>query len=224
MNQDLIPFIGWGAVVLAILIALMAYKKVLRLFGLFIVPEDSVAIVTKKFVLFGRHKTLPDGRIIALQGEAGIQADTLAPGLHWWLWPWQYATLLQRFIVLPEGTIGIVEAKDGAPIAVGRVLGKRVASDSFQNPRAFLANGGERGPQIAVIPPGNYRINTALFTIRSCPAVEIPADRIGIVETMEGMPLTSGSGDIAGPVIEGHNSFQDAQAFVPSSRRSKSST
>jgi len=214
MNQDLIPFIGWGAVVLAILIALIAYKKVLRLFGLFIVPEDSVAIVTKKFVLFGAHKTLPDGRIIALHGEAGIQADALAPGLHWWLWPWQYATTLQRFIVLPEGSIGIVEAKDGAPIAVGRVLGKRVACDSFQNARAFLANGGERGPQLAVIPPGSYRINTTLFSIRSCPAVEIPADRIGIVETMEGVPLSTGSGDIAGPVIEGHNSFQDAQAFV----------
>jgi len=214
MNRDLVPLFGWGVGALVVLIALIAHKKVLRLFGLFIVPEDSVAIVTKKFVLFGAHKTLPDGRIIALQGEAGIQADTLAPGLHWWLWPWQYATMLQRFVVLTEGTIGIVEAKDGAPIAVGRVLGKRVACDSFQNARAFLANGGERGPQLAVIPPGNYRINTALFTIRPCPAVEIPADQIGIVETMEGVPLSTGSGDIAGPVIEGHNSFQDAQAFV----------
>jgi uncharacterized membrane protein YqiK len=208
MNRDLVPLIGWGIVALTALIMLAAYKKVLRLFGLFIVPEDSVAIVTKKFVLFGSHRTLPDGRIIALRGEAGIQADTLAPGLHWWLWPWQYSIALQRFVVLPEGSIGIVEAKDGAPIAVGRVLGKRVACD------AFLTTGGERGPQLGVIPPGSYRINTALFSIRSCPAVEIPADKIDIVETMEGVPLSTGSGDIAGPVIEGHNSFQDAQAFV----------
>ena len=214
MTRELMTYIAWGTAALAVLIALLAYKKVLRLFGLFVVPEDSVAIVTKKFVLFGAHKTLPDGRIIALHGEAGIQADTLAPGLHWWLWPWQYATTLRPFVVLPEGSIGIVEAKDGAAIAVGRVLGKRVACDSFQNARAFLANGGERGPQLAVIPPGSYRINTALFNIRSCPAVEIPSDKIGIVETMEGVPLSTGSGDIAGPVIEGHNSFQDAQAFV----------
>jgi uncharacterized membrane protein YqiK len=214
MDPDLVRLILWGGVGLLILIMLAAYKKVLRLFGLVIVPEDSVGIVTKRFVLLGANKTLPDGRIIALKGEAGIQADTLAPGLHWWLWPWQYATTLQRFVVLPEGSIGIVEAKDGAPIAVGRVLGKRVACDSFQNARAFLANGGERGPQLAVIPPGNYRINTALFVIRPCPAIEIPSDKIGIVETMEGQPLTTGSGDIAGPVIDGHNSFQDAQAFV----------
>ena len=214
MDEGLVRLIGWALAAFLILIGLVAYKKVLRLFGLVIVPEDSVGIVTKRFVLLGSNKTLPDGRIIALKGEAGIQADTLAPGLHWWLWPWQYATTLQRFVVLPEGSVGIVEARDGAPIAVGRVLGKRVACDSFQNARAFLTSGGERGPQLAVIPPGSYRINTSLFTIRPCPAVEIPADKIGIVETMEGQSLSNASGDIAGPVIEGHNSFQDAQAFV----------
>ncbi|HKE90395.1 MAG TPA: SPFH domain-containing protein, partial [Gemmatimonadales bacterium] len=203
-----------GGGILLLLIVLAAHKKVLRLFGVVIVPEDSVGIVTKRFVLLGSTRTLPDGRIIALRGEDGIQADTLAPGLHWWLWPWQYATTLQRFVVLPEGSIGIVEARDGAPIAVGRVLGKRVSCDSFQNARAFLSNGGERGPQLAVIPPGSYRINTALFVIKPCPAIEIPSDRIGLVETMEGTSLSTASGDITGPVIEGHTSFQDAQAFV----------
>src|SRR5215510_3419424 len=214
MDADLVRLMEWGGGILLLLIVLAAHKKVLRLFGVVIVPEDSVGIVTKRFVLLGSTRTLPDGRIIALRGEAGIQADTLAPGLHWWLWPWQYATTLQRFVVLPEGSIGIVEARDGAPIAVGRVLGKRVSCDSFQNARAFLSNGGERGPQLAVIPPGSYRINTALFVIKPCPAIEIPSDRIGLVETMEGTSLSTASGDIAGPVIEGHTSFQDAQAFV----------
>ncbi|HKE91972.1 MAG TPA: SPFH domain-containing protein, partial [Gemmatimonadales bacterium] len=214
MDADLVRLMEWGGGILLLLIVLAAHKKVLRLFGVVIVPEDSVGIVTKRFVLLGSTRTLPDGRIIALRGEAGIQADTLAPGLHWWLWPWQYATTLQRFVVLPEGSIGIVEARDGAPIAVGRVLGKRVSCDSFQNARAFLSNGGERGPQLAVIPPGSYRINTALFVIKPCPAIEIPSDRIGLVETTEGTSLSTASGDIAGPVIEGHTSFQDAQAFV----------
>jgi hypothetical protein len=111
MDADLVRLIEWGAVALVVLIALFAYKKLLRLIGIVIVPEDSVGIVTKKFVLLGSNKTLPDGRIIALKGEAGVQADTLAPGLHWWLWPWQYATTLQRFVVLPEGSIGIAEAE-----------------------------------------------------------------------------------------------------------------
>lgn len=214
MDLELTRWIVVGGLVVLALLLLVAYRTVLRLVGIVIVPEDSVGIVTKKFVLFGENKTLPDGRIIALKGEAGVQADTLAPGLHWWLWPWQYTTTLQKFIVLPEGSIGVVEAKDGAPIAVGRVLGKRVTSDSYQNARAFLTGGGERGPQLAVIPPGSYRVNTALFSVKACPAIEIPSDRIGIVETMEGVPLTPGAGEIAGPVIEGHNGFQDAQGFV----------
>src|SRR5690349_23348082 len=162
MNQDLFPVVGWGAVALLVLIALIARRKVLRLFGLFIVPEDSVAIITKKFVLFGAHKTLPDGRIIALNGEAGFQADTLAPGLHWWLWPWQYEVTTSRFLTIPEGRVGVVDAADGAPLTE-RVFGKEVECDAFQNARAFLMRGGERGPQLSIIPPGTYRVNTSLF-------------------------------------------------------------
>jgi hypothetical protein len=34
---------------------------------------------------------------------------------------------------------------------------------SFQNGDAFIKNGGQKGPQIEFIPPGNYRINPYLF-------------------------------------------------------------
>ena len=62
----------------AVLLALLLHRLVLRLFGMIVVPEDSVGIVTKTFVLFGEHKSLPDGSVVALNGEAGVQADTLA--------------------------------------------------------------------------------------------------------------------------------------------------
>ena len=64
--------------VLATLLALVAYKFVFRLFGAVIIPQDSLGVVNKKFVLVGKNRTLPDGCIVALNGEAGIQADTLA--------------------------------------------------------------------------------------------------------------------------------------------------
>ncbi len=68
--------------VLIIIISIVFYKFVLRVFfGMVIVPENRVGLVTKKFVLFGANKELPDGRIIAAKGEAGFQAKTLAPGL-----------------------------------------------------------------------------------------------------------------------------------------------
>jgi len=68
--------------ILLLLLALLAYPWIFRLFGIVVIPQDSVGVINKKFVLFGTHRSLPDGCIIALRGEAGIQADTLAPGIH----------------------------------------------------------------------------------------------------------------------------------------------
>ena len=198
--------------ILIIILFVVGYKFVLRFFGILIIPNDTIGIVNKRFVIFGMHRTLPDGAIIALRGEAGYQADTLAPGLHFWLWPWQYNIGLQSFRTIKEGFVGIVEAKDGHPLANGRVLAKRVVCDSFQNARAFLANGGERGPQITVIPPGTYRINTALFSIADEKVLEIEDNKVGVVTTKEGKPLAKD--EIAGKEVPGHNMFQDAQTFI----------
>jgi hypothetical protein len=60
------------------IILLISYKLIFRLFGIIIIPEDKIGLVTKKFVLFGANKELPAGRIIAIDGEAGFQAQPLA--------------------------------------------------------------------------------------------------------------------------------------------------
>ncbi|MBX3721653.1 MAG: hypothetical protein KF713_07440 [Turneriella sp.] len=198
--------------VIPIIVSLVAYKLILKFFGIVVVPNDAVGIVNKRFSLFGTHRTLPDGAIIALKGEAGLQADTLAPGLHYWLWPWQYDISLEDFVTIPEGKIGVVEAKDGVPLGSGRVLAKYVDSDSFQDARKFIEQGGERGPQMTIIPPGTYRINTALFTVSEEPVLEIPDNRVGIVTVKEGRPLEKG--EIAGKEIPGHNLYQNAQEFL----------
>jgi uncharacterized membrane protein YqiK len=198
--------------ILAVVIVVACYKLVLRMFGMIVIPQDSIGIVNKKWVLFGKNKALPDGAIIALNGEAGLQADTLAPGVHFRLWPWQYAVTLQKFITIDKGQLGVVDARDGRPLSGGRVLGKEVASNSFQDARAFLTTGGERGPQIAIIPPGTYRINTALFSVSTAPVTEIADNKVGIVTTKEGAPLATG--DIAGKEVSGHNSFQNPQTFL----------
>jgi uncharacterized membrane protein YqiK len=198
--------------VILILVLILGRELVLRVFGVVIIPEDSIGIVNKKFVIVGRNRTLPDGAILALHGEAGLQADTLAPGLHFWLWPWQYVVTRQKFVTIAEGTIGVVEARDGRPLKDGRVLARRVECNSFQSARAFLENGGERGPQITVIPPGTYRVNTALFSVVAEDVLEIDDNMVGIVTTKEGRSLETG--EIAGLEVPGHNLFQDGQAFV----------
>ena len=200
------------ALALGLLLVLLFYRLIARLFGVVIVPEDSVGVVNKKYAMFGPHRRLPEGSIIALNGEAGLQADTLAPGLHFGLWPWQYDVAIQKFITIGQDTVGIVEARDGHPLQDGHVLARRVGCNSFQDARGFLQGGGERGPQMTVIPPGTYRINTALFNVQGVKVLDIPDNMVGIVTTKEGRPLPAG--EIASQPVEGHNSFQDAQAFV----------
>jgi len=190
---------------------LLAYRQVLWICGVVIVPNDSVGVVTKKFAV-GPNRNLPDGRIIALHGEAGYQADTLTPGLHIGLWPWQFNVELVKFLTIPPGKVGCVEACDGKPLPMGRVIARQVACDAFQDARAFLENGGERGPQMALMGPGTYRINPLLFRVELANAVDIPDNKVGVVTTREGCALAKG--EIAGLTVEGHNLFQDPQAFI----------
>jgi uncharacterized membrane protein YqiK len=196
----------------AIILLVVCYRLILRVFGVIIIPKNTIGIVNKKFVLVGSNKTLPDGEIIALKGEAGIQADTLPPGIHFWRWPWQYGIQIQEFVTIEQGKIGVVEARGGKPLSNGRVLAKKVESDSFQNVRLFLQNGGERGPQIAIIPPGTYRINTGFFGVTLAPVVQLEDNTIGVVTTQDGKPLPTG--EIAGKEIPAHNMFQDGEAFI----------
>jgi len=203
---------GWIAVVL---LSLILYKTILRfLFGMVIVPENRIGLVTKKFVLFGANKELPDGRIIATKGEAGFQAQTLPPGLYWWMWPWQYGIEMQPFTVIPEGKIGLVLSNDGAELPTGNILGRKVPCDNFQDTAAFLLNGGQKGRQTHLLTAGTYRINTYAFTVAIADMTIIRENMLGIVTTLDGAPITAGQ--IAGKFIDGHNNFQDIDAFLNS--------
>jgi uncharacterized membrane protein YqiK len=201
---------GWALVLILIL---LLHKMILRVFfGTVIVSKDEIGIVNKKWVLFGKNRSLPDGAIVALNGEAGLQADTLAPGIHFGLWAWQFAVSKVQFTTIDKGHIGIVEARDGHPLSGGRVLARTVECNSFQDARGFLARGGERGPQISIIPPGTYRINTGLFQVAAAEVLEIPDNMVGVVTTKDGKPLATG--EIAGKEVEGHNMYQDAERFI----------
>lgn len=177
-----------------------------------IVPEDRIGLVTKKFVLFGANKELPDGRIIATLGEAGFQAKTLAPGLYFWKWVWQYDVDMEQFTVIPEGKIGLVLAKDGAEIPTGNILGQRAECDNYQDAEKFLNNGGQRGRQTVYITAGSYRINTMLFQVSVTEMIRIQESMVGIVTTLDGLPIEAGQ--IAGKLVEGHNNFQDFDTFL----------
>jgi uncharacterized membrane protein YqiK len=191
-----------------------------------VIRERQVGIVVKRF---SRH-SLPPGRFVALDGEAGYQADTLAPGVHFGYWRWQYRVTKVPVTVVAQGQIALVIAADGAPIPAERILGKAVDCDSFQDARRFLLNCGEKGRQLEILTAGTYRINSALFTVISSDNAaehgmapeqlalqQVEPDMVGIVTTLDGRPIEPS--EIAGPTIAGHENFQNAQSFLDSGGR-----
>ena len=202
----------WYVTTLAVMVLLSS---------LVLIRERQAGIVVKRFA----GKSLEPGHLIALAGEAGYQADLLAPGLHFGYWPWQYRLLKVPVTVVPQGEIALVLAADGAAIPSERILGQVVDCDNFQDARKFLVNGGEKGRQLGILTAGTYRINTALFTvIISVTAHEhgmmaeqlvlqrVEPDMVGIVTALDGRPIEAG--EIAGQVIPAHDNFQNAQAFL----------
>ncbi|MCC6460659.1 MAG: flotillin family protein [Saprospiraceae bacterium] len=210
METFLYVLLGIGGLLL--LLMLVFFRAFLQLIGIVFIPEDKIGLVTKKFVLFGEHRELPDGRIIARQGEAGFQAQTLAPGIYFNKWIWQYQITLQALTVIPNGKIGLVIAKDGAELANGRVLAPAVPSDSFQDAAAFLNNKGQKGRQAGYLTAGTYRINTFLFEVLLTDMTKVEEKKVGIVTTFDGEPIEPGH--IAGKIVDGHQNYQDADAFL----------
>ena len=208
-------------VAVGLLVLLLLAKSLL---GIVVIGEMEVGVVVKKF----SRRSLAPGRLIALEGEAGYQADTLAPGWHFFLWPWQYSVSKVPVMIVPQGEIGLVVANGGEPIPPSHILAREIACDNYQDARVFLTKGGEKGRQIGMLTAGTYRINTALFTVITQRNAEsmgmrpeelfiyrVAPDAVGIVTTLDGVPITPG--EIAGPVIPSHNNFQDAQAFLDAS-------
>ena len=195
------------------ILAVVGYKFILRVFlGMIIIPEDKIGLVTKKFVLFGANKSLPDGKIIALNGEPGYQADTLAPGLYWGYWIWQFTIQQADLTVIPKGKIGLVTARDGAQLPTGAILARHIESDNFQDSRAFLTGGGQRGKQVGYLNNGVFRINTLLFEVFGADITYIEDGNVGIITALDGVPLDQSA--IAGKLIHDHNNFQDFDAFL----------
>ena len=155
-------------------------------------------------------KEMPKNRVFAMSNQIGVQARTKGPGLYF-LFPFIYKRKRQDFIVIGTNQIGLVVSSDGAPVPSGKIFAKPVECDLFQDGESFLTNGGEKGPQIPIIPPGLYRINPLLFNVKPVEVTIISENQVGIVEAIDGAPVPSGR--IFGKVVS-CDLFQDAAAFL----------
>src|SRR6266571_6486903 len=175
---------------------------------LIVVGGQQVGVVERRY--FGR--TLPAGRVVAMRDEVGVQARVLPPGLHI-MFPFIYVVRKTDMLMISEDEVGILESIDGLPLEPGRIFARHVEGhDTFQDGEAFLRNGGQKGPQIDILPPGQYRINTYLFTIRPQPVVTISKGQVGVVSARDGDPITPGR--VLARKVQGHQAFQDGEAFL----------
>ena len=192
----------WGYLSLLVPAAILIFESAV------IVGGNEIALIERRW--FGSK--MPQGRVVALGNEVGIQARTLGPGLHF-LIPFIYKATKSVFTEILENEIGLIESVDGSSIPAGNIFSAVVAGhNSFQDGEAFIKNGGQKGPQIEVLPPGKYRINPYLFKLTKGNVTEIKDSEIGIVESVDGVAIPEGK--IFAQAVEGHSSFQSGEVFI----------
>jgi len=178
------------------------------------VGAREIAIKERRYL--GRR--MPPGRVVATEGEVGIQADVLKPGLHF-LNPFTERLFGKPVPLIEIGAdeMGIVEAVDGEPMLPGRIFAPdraQNAHNNFQDPIAFIKQGGVKGIQLRTLPPGLWPIHPYLFRVSVAKATVIPQGKVGVVTAADGDPLDPGR--LLAKAITGHLSFQNAELFVSS--------
>jgi uncharacterized membrane protein YqiK len=145
---------------------------------------NEVGIVER---MFGGGK-LAEGRIISVNRENGLQAQVLAPGWHFFYWPWQYKITKIQVVEIKEGEVGLVQASDGRSLPPDTVYAPEWEQpDKMLNAEYFLGDGkGYKGPQLTVLKPGKYRLNTRLFTITESPVTNVRVGTVAVIKSNVG--------------------------------------
>ncbi len=172
---------------------------VMALVGFFLLASTSFIYVNangvghlKRIYAF---QELPQGRIVALSGEKGPQADILGPGFHFI----PFVRVLYDYeeypvVTVPEGYYGQVRALDGAPMPAGMYIAPAIPDKDvgkMLNAAFFLENGGIKGPQESVLKPGQYRLNRYLWDVKideETEATVIPKGFVGVVKSNVAQP------------------------------------
>ncbi|MFA6112977.1 MAG: SPFH domain-containing protein [Sphingomonas sp.] len=85
-------------------------------------------------------------------------------GYHFFI-PFQYRIHAQPLVTIPQGQVGYIFARDGAPLGPTQTLASNLRTADFLDVRTFLSEGGQKGPQRTILREGTYAINLAQFVI-----------------------------------------------------------
>ncbi len=153
--MDNIVVLGASAIVTLVVVLLFIASRCVRYVG-----NNRVAVVEK---LWSGNGSITGG-LIALSREAGYQPEVLRGGYHFFT-PFQYRVHTQPLVTIPQGQIGYIFARDGAPLGPTQTLASNLVTAEFLDVRRFLLDGGQKGPQRTILREGTYAINLAQFVI-----------------------------------------------------------
>src|SRR5499426_4674181 len=193
--------------------AIIGLIALLLLLTRFLVNVGATEIAIKERRYIGSR--MPPGRVVATEGEVGIQADVLKPGLHFIKWPFERLVKKASLIEIGADEIGVIEAIDGEPLPPGRIFAPdraQNAHNNFQDPIAFIKRGGVKGIQLRTVPPGLWPIHPYLFRVSIAKATLVPQGKVGVVTAADGGALDPGR--LLGKAISDHRNFQDAEQFI----------
>jgi SPFH domain / Band 7 family len=189
------------------------------------IPPGHIGIVYR---LIGRRHE-EDLYPVKVHGSPGPQASIQLADQTYFLPRFLYKVVTVPRTYVPHHTIGVVIAKVGEPIPPGQLLCRHVECRYFQDGEAFLANGGQQGRQLCVLPGGYYDINPEIFDVVTVDTVgngslhglthddlmevSVPEGAAGVVITLVGAPRRD-EDDVVGPFVPGHNSFQSPHVFL----------
>lgn len=164
---------------------LFSFLALLSFAAISVVIVDQEQVGHLKRIYLG--KPLPEGRVVAMSDEQGPQARILGPGFHFIpMVNFVYDVEQRPLIEIAEGQAGIITALDGDPLADRQFVSTIFNQDGVKamlNAEHFLTNGGQRGPQLAVLTPGRYRLNQYLFQIRSVAALDVPQGTVAVIKS-----------------------------------------
>ncbi|HEX8369714.1 MAG TPA: SPFH domain-containing protein [Pyrinomonadaceae bacterium] len=205
--QQFIPLIISGVV------ALIVLGVIWYIVTRFLVNVGAQEVAIKERRYWGRR--MAQGRVVATEGEVGIQAEVLKPGLHFVWYPVERVIQKVPLVEIGADELGIIEAIDGEPMQTGSIFAPDRAQNvhnNFQDPIAFIKQGGVKGIQLRTLPPGKWAIHPYLFNVSIAKVTAIPPGKIGVVTSADGSQLEPGR--LHGSAIKGHKNFQDAESFI----------
>ena len=165
-----------GGAVVGGLIALLIVANSIHLIG-----PDEVGLVQKKL----SFRKLSEDNLIAFNKEAGYQVDLLMPGLRLKFWP-VFSVEKHPWVQVPAGEIGVVIAQVGQPLPIGAKSAVHKSEfGTYTDLRGFIAQGGQKGVQRPVLPPGSllpiHPIGFMVLTKSAVYGVPVSPELIGRV-------------------------------------------